>query len=276
VTLSQESQRSPLRSDAIVRLHAGNPSPVTGWGNWTYYLPGRAPLLIDAGVGIETHLAAIAEVASAGPTHVVVTHAHGDHIGGVETISSRWPATRFSKIPWPERDEKYPAAWQSLSDGDVVPAGDGELEVVHTPGHAPDHIALWEPLTRTLFSGDLVVPGTTVVIPASMGGSLSAYLRSLERVLALEPLRLMPSHGAPVDDPRTLIRQYIEHRNEREQQILAGLEAGDRSVDALVARIYVGLKPALVPMANESVLAHLGKLRDDGIAHEDEHGWALY
>jgi hypothetical protein len=73
-----------------------------------------------------------------------------------------------------------------------------------------------------------------------------------------------------------LIRQYIAHRREREGQILAGLRAGDRSVEALVSRIYVGLKPALVPMAQESVLAHLHKLRDDGIADEQLEGWALY
>src|SRR5690606_33300032 len=111
-----------------------------------------------------------------------------------------------------------PAAWQPLRDGDVVPAGDVELHVVHTPGHAPDHLAFWEPSTQTLFSGDLVVPGTTVVIPANMEGSLSAYLQSLERVLALGPARLMPAHGSPVDDPQTLIRQYIAHRLERERQ----------------------------------------------------------
>ena len=260
----------------IVPLHAGNPSPMTGWGNWTYYLPGRSPVLIDAGVGTESHMAAIGEAARAGPGHLLVTHAHTDHIGGVMAIAERWPDSRFSKFPWPERDQKYPVAWQRLHDGDIVGAGDGELEVVHTPGHAPDHVALWDASTRTLFSGDLVVPGTTVVIPASMEGSLAAYLRSLERVLALQPARLLPSHGAAVEDPAAIIRQYIDHRRERERQVLAGLRAGDATVDALVARIYVGLKPALIPMARESVLAHLRKLADDGIARQDGEAWALY
>ena len=249
---------------------------MTGWGNWTYFLPGRTPVLIDAGVGIETHLAAMAEASSSGPQHVVVTHAHSDHISGVEAVQSRWPETKFSKMPWPERDEKFPARWHALEDGQVLPAGDQDLEVVHTPGHAPDHIVLWHAASRSLFSGDLVVPGTTVVIPASMNGDLSAYLKSLERVLTLRPVRLYPSHGGPVDDPEGILRQYIRHRQEREQQVIEGLRAGDRTVETLVARIYVGLKPALVPMAHESVTAHLRKLQEEGRAQRDGDRWALY
>ncbi len=248
---------------------------MTGWGNWTYLFPGQHPVMIDAGVGIDTHLDAIASAASDGPGHVLVSHAHGDHIGGVAAIASRWPHTAFSKMPWPARDEKYPATWQSLRDGDVVPAGDVELHVVHTPGHAPDHLAFWEPASRTLFSGDLIVAGTTVVIPASMGGSLTAYLSSLERIITLNPARLLPAHGSAVDDPVALIREYIKHRHERERQIIDGLRQGDRTVDALVTRIYVGIKPALLPMARESVLAHLHKLKDEGAAQQHGEEWEL-
>lgn len=249
---------------------------MTGWGNWTYFLPGKFPLLIDAGVGNDAHLTAIGSAASNGPGHVVVTHAHSDHITGVAAIASRWRDTSFAKFNWPERDTKFPAPWHWLRDGDTVRAGDGELQVVHTPGHAPDHIALWDAPTRTLFSGDLIVPGTTVVIPASMEGSLAAYLSSLERVLYLKPARLLPAHGSAIADPATIIREYIAHRHERERQIIAGLRSGDRTVDALVSRIYIGLKPALVPMARESVLAHLRKLQHDGVAHEEGEEWTLY
>lgn len=246
---------------------------MTGSGNWTYVLPGRNPLMIDAGVGEVRHIQSIAQQRGDGPQHVVVTHAHGDHISGTTAIAGRWPDTRFSKYPFPERDDKYPVVWSTLRDGDVIPAGDDHVEVVHTPGHAPDHIALWHPTTRSLISGDLVVAGTTVVIPASMGGSLTAYLTSLQRVLDLAPARLLPAHGNAVDDPAGLIREYITHRLFREQQVRAGLARGRRTVDALVDDIYVGLAPALVPMARESILAHLLKLQDEGIVRRDGEEW---
>jgi glyoxylase-like metal-dependent hydrolase (beta-lactamase superfamily II) len=246
---------------------------MTGSGNWTYFLPGRSPVLIDAGTGLPEHLEAIAAAAPAGPGHVVVTHAHGDHASGVPAIRSRWPATTFSKLPWPGRDARYPADWQPLRDGDVIPAGDADLTVVHTPGHAPDHVALWDPRDRVLFSGDLITLGTTVVILASHGGSLAEYLASLRRVLALAPARLLPAHGAVIDDPAAVIQRYLDHRADREAQVVAGLRAGHRSIDALVAGIYRGLQPALVPMARESVLAHLIKLEHEGRARREGEEW---
>ena len=257
----------------IVPLHAANPGPMTGAGNWTYLLPGRHPVLIDAGTGEPAHLERIAAARSEGPGHVVVTHAHGDHASGVPAIRARWPATTFSKYPWPGRDDRYPATWLPLTDGQIIPAGDGELEVIHTPGHAPDHVALWDAATRTLFSGDLVTLRTTVVILASHGGSLAQYLDSLRRVLALAPARLLPAHDAAIEDPAAVIQRYLDHRAEREEQVVAGLRAGIRGVDDLVADIYRGLSPALVPMARESVLAHLIKLEQEGRARREGEQW---
>jgi glyoxylase-like metal-dependent hydrolase (beta-lactamase superfamily II) len=249
---------------------------MTGAGNWTYFLAGRHPVLIDAGVGDRAHLDAVAQARLEGPDHVLVSHAHGDHISGVAALASRWPATRFSKMAWPERDSTYQVHWHLLGDGDVVPAGDDELQAIHTPGHAPDHLAFWHPSTRTLFSGDLVVAGTTVVIPASMGGSLKAYIASLERLLHLAPARLLPAHGDPVEQPERLIRQYLEHRRDREHQVIAALASGLRSPDAVVSRIYVGLSAPLVPMARESILAHLHKLEEDQVVRREGQDWALY
>jgi glyoxylase-like metal-dependent hydrolase (beta-lactamase superfamily II) len=258
-----------------IPLHAGNPSAMTGSGNWTYFLSGRAPLLIDAGVGEASHLDLMAKTRPEGPGRVVVTHAHVDHILGAVALAETWPNTEFAKMPWPERDAKYPVPWTPLRDGELIPAGDGQLQVIHTPGHAPDHIALWDAETRTLFSGDLVVRGSTVVIPATFGGSLSAYLQSLERLLTLRPARLLPAHGDPIDDPETLIRQYIAHRMQREAEVQAALRRGNRTAEELVQDIYVGLTPALVLMARESVLAHLLKLADEGVVRQNGDSWSI-
>ena len=248
---------------------------MTGPGNWTYFLPGRHPVLIDAGTGLSQHLQAIADARPDGPGHVVVTHAHVDHASGASAIAERWPAAVFSKYPWPGRDDRYPAPWRPLADGDIVAAGDDELQVVYTPGHAPDHVALWHAGSRTLFTGDLVSTGTTVVILASHGGSLSQYLASLRRILSMAPARLLPAHGPAIEAPEEIINRYLAHRSMREEQVVTALGDGLDSVNAIVERIYVNLSEPLVPMARESVLAHLEKLEDEGRASQDGDAWRL-
>ena len=115
--------------------------------------------------------------------------------------------------------------------------------------------------------------GTTVVILASAGGSLAAYMASLERVLALRPARLLPAHGDPIDDPARLLTEYLDHRRHRHAQVLAALRSGVPSVEGIVARVYEGLAPALVPMARESVLAHLIALEEEGAATRADGAW---
>jgi glyoxylase-like metal-dependent hydrolase (beta-lactamase superfamily II) len=260
-----------------VPIHAFNPGPFTGAGNITWLIPGRRPVLIDAGTGEARHLDALES--ALGAMHlsdVLVTHAHVDHASGASAIAGRMPDVRFAKMPWPDHDARYPVAWQHLADGDRIDAGDTTIVAVHTPGHAPDHLCFWHEETRTLFSGDLAVQGTSVVIPASGGGDLEAYVASLQRVLELDPLRLLPAHGPVIDKPAALLRSYMAHRREREEQVVAALGAGATSPDAIVARVYRGLSEALIAMARESVLAHLVKLQREHRARPRGDGtWEL-
>jgi glyoxylase-like metal-dependent hydrolase (beta-lactamase superfamily II) len=126
-----------------------------------------------------------------------------------------------------------------------------------------------------LFCGDLAWKGSTVVIPPSHGGDMSAYLASLERVLALAPAKMLPAHGPIIDEPAELLREYIEHRKVREQQVLAAIGSGLTDVDEIVPRIYPTLAAALLPMGRESVLAHLIKLEREGRVSRQSEGWKL-
>lgn len=259
-----------------VALHAFNPGPMTGGGNWTWLIRGRVPTLIDAGVGDPRHLDALEKaLGDATLAHVLVTHGHSDHASGVSAIAERMPGARFLKMPWPDRDSRWPVRWETISDADAIDAGDETLTAVHTPGHAPDHLCFWHAATRTVFGGDLAIDGTTVYIPAASHGDLAAYLASLERVLALNPARMLPAHGPVIDDPVSLLRHYITHRREREEQIVGALRAGETELDALVARIYPRLNEDFLAHARETVAAHLHKLECDGRAGRRGVAWHI-
>ena len=257
-------------------VYAFNPGPVTGDGNWTWLIGGDVPTLVDAGTGDPRHIAAVEKaLAGAGLAQVLVTHAHGDHASGAPALAQRFPHARFRKMPWHERDSTWPIRWDALGDGDVLEAGDTSLVVVHTPGHAPDHLCFWHAETRTLFGGDLAIKDGTVWIPAALHGDLAAYLASLERVIALAPARLFPAHGPVIDDPVRLLRNYLQHRREREYQIIDALRSGAATPEAIVLRVYQGLDESLRPLAKESVTAHLIKLRGEGRVRCREQDWHL-
>ena len=263
-----------------IRLDAHNPSPMTGAGNHTYLLVEEhgSAVLIDAGVGESRHLeelAATLEGHHAQLRDVLVTHGHPDHASGVTAIAREHRRARFFKYPWPEEDRRFPVDWLPIHEGDRVAIGEHSLVALHTPGHSPDHMAFWHEESRTAFTGDLVVSGSSVMIHASHGGDLGQYLQSLQRLLALEPLRLLPAHGPEVTDPESLLRGYIEHRRIREAQVIAALAAGRDAVPAIVESIYDGLSSALVPAAAENVQAHLEKLRRDGRAMERDGRWMI-
>ena len=247
---------------------------MTGAGNWTWLIPGRVPTLIDAGTGEPRHLAALTEALErATLAQVLITHAHTDHASGAPAIASSMPTARFRKMLWPQRDARWPVAYEPLADGQQIEAGDTVLVAVHTPGHAPDHLSFWHEETRTLFCGDLAVKGATIWIPASLQGDLTAYLASLERVLSLAPARLLPAHGPIIEAPERILRAYIEHRREREQQIVDAMKQGDSTPDQIVARVYRGLHEQLIPMAREGVVAHLAKLESEGRARHTDGRW---
>jgi glyoxylase-like metal-dependent hydrolase (beta-lactamase superfamily II) len=250
---------------------------MTGAGNNIYLVAsGGVAALVDAGLGDASFLADLASALQrvrAHLTHVIVTHGHADHASGAPALAAAHRDARFLKYPSPEFDHFYDVRWHTIDDGETIDVGAERLTIVRTPGHSPDHIAIWHEATRTMFTGDLVVPGASVMIHTSRGGRLAEYMQSLERVLAFEPAILLPAHGKRVDDPRTLLTSYLEHRRLRERQVLDALRAGRATVEAIAETIYDRLDAALMPAARENVRAHLDKLRDEGRVAFDDGQW---
>lgn len=258
----------------IILIRGFNPGPYTGAGNNTYLLPGREPTLVDAATGEPRHVAALDEALGARRlARVLVTHAHSDHASGAPDLAARWTGAEFFKMPWPERDGEYRIDWRPLADGDVVDAGDGALRVLHTPGHAPDHICFFDETEGTLFCGDLLIQGGTVVVPGSYGGSLTDYLASLARIRELRPARVLPAHGPEIDDVAALIDHYVAHRRRRDEEILSALLGGHATQAAIVKVVYTELAPELRGAAEESVLAHLLKLEGEGAVRRHDASW---
>ena len=124
--------------------------------------------------------------------------------------------------------------------GEAIRAGDGSMRAVWTPGHSQDHCCFADDSAREIYCGDLIRAGGTIVIAASRGGDLRAYLHSLERVRSLAPRRLFPGHGPAIEDPAAAIDSYVRHRAERDAQVLEALRSGLDTPASFASRIYVG------------------------------------
>ncbi len=254
-------------STRIVRVLAPNPSVHTLEGTNTWVL-GRDPsVVIDPGPDHPGHLAEVRR--EAGRVAVVlVTHDHPDHSPGAVALAATEGAPVLAFRP--------PSGGRPLRDGQVVEAGGVRLRALHTPGHTTDHVAFLLEGEGALFTGDAVLGrGTSVIDPPE--GDLVAYLRSLRRMLDLGPRVIYPGHGPVVLDAEAKLREYLDHRALREEQLLGALAGGPRSVPELVEAIYAGYPAEARPLAERSVLAHLLKLEAEGrVAHAGRGGQARY
>jgi glyoxylase-like metal-dependent hydrolase (beta-lactamase superfamily II) len=246
-------------SPLVRRIVAPNPSKMTGAGTNTYLVGIDEIAVIDPGPEDESHLDAVTGCGGDRIRWIVCTHTHRDHSPGAAALRE---ATGAEVLAWGNRDGLK--VDRRLRQGDRIEATEFRLTAHHTPGHASNHLCYLLEEERTLFSGDHVMEGSTVVI-SPPDGDMAAYLESLERIRKLRLKAIAPGHGHVIDDPRTVLQWYVEHRLEREQQVLSAVqEAGTTKIADLVAGIYPDLDEELVPVARRTVHAHLLKL-----AHED-------
>ncbi len=228
----------------IVRIVAPNPGPMTLEGTNTYLYGSDPCTVIDPGPDSESHAEAVRAAAAerGGIGLVLLSHSHGDHAAGA-----------------------------ALLGVEAILPGDGEghagLRALATPGHAPDHVCFLSE-DGVCFSGDLVLGlGSTFVPPE--GGSLAAYMDSLRRMQAEEIELICPGHGPWITEPAVKLAEYVEHREMRERRLLAALERGERSREALLADVWDDVPDEVRPVAAIVMEAHLEKLEGEGRLPDD-------
>jgi glyoxylase-like metal-dependent hydrolase (beta-lactamase superfamily II) len=250
--------------ELVVRVLAPNPSPMTLDGTNTYVIgrPGTGEVVVlDPGPDDPEHLATVAAVVAARDAEVrlvFVTHHHLDHAQGARRFATSFGCTIAAATPRVAGTDG-----RIVAEGDDLPLRDLTLEVLATPGHTRDHLAV-RIGTGAVLTGDHVLGrGTSVV--AHPDGDLVAYLDSLRRLLDLRPGVLYPGHGpALTEDPTAVLTYYLEHRRFRQLQLLAVLATGPATPAQLVARVYADVDRGLWPAAEASTRAALAALQAAG------------
>ena len=258
----------------VRRILAPNPSMMTGPGTNTYLVGESAVAVIDPGPIISEHVEDIVEKSKGCIQWILATHTHPDHSPGVVLLTEMTGAEVLG-IPAPDgqHQDRTFAPTRILADGDVLATDEFQLEVVHTPGHASNHVCFRHAELNWLFTGDHVIDGSTVVIDPP-DGDMKDYIESLQKCKDLDCEALAPGHGDVIRDPARAIDWIIAHRLEREGKVKAAIEANpNRTTHELVPHVYRDVDPKLFGWAERSLLAHVLKLEADGLVVQANGRW---
>lgn len=274
-------------SPACIRILGGNPGKFTLQGTNTYLLgTGRERLLVDTAEGRPAWSAALARTLAAENATVaatLLTHWHPDHVGGVDHVRQLVPGVPvYQNTDGPGLAQRF-ADHAPITDGQEFRVDGATLRAVHTPGHTTNHMAFVLAEEDALLAGDNVLGQGTAVFE-----DLGVYLQSLARMRQVFAGPLYPGHGPVVADGPAKIDEYLQHRQQREDQVvrllrleprqsLQGLQPvlSARTSSALVEAIYVDTPRDLHPAAERGIVKILEKLEAEGKAVRDGQQWAL-
>jgi glyoxylase-like metal-dependent hydrolase (beta-lactamase superfamily II) len=264
-------------TERIWRITASNAGAMTGPGTNSYLVgAGGQWTVIDPGPADDRHLQALLDAAPAGAIrHILVTHTHEDHSPGATALKSATGALVLGQTT-PHRhwqDPTFVPDGELDHDARLTLAPGATLRVIHTPGHASNHLCFLLEEERILFTGDHIIQGSTVVIDPP-DGDMAAYLTSLRSLLG-EPLDyLAPGHGTLMPHPRAAIQALIQHRLRREAKVLAALPRSEPAdLPTLVRAVYDDVPLQLHALAQRSLLAHLLKLESESRALRVADSW---
>ena len=249
----------------VRRITAGNPGMFTGPGTNTYLIGDEEVTVIDPGPALHEHIEAIIQ-ASANIKQILLTHTHPDHSPGTRLLQDNIGVPVFALITESSKDQDITFTPERiLIDGEIIANEYYSIEVIHTPGHASNHLCYLLKDEKLLFTGDHIMDGSTVVI-ASPDGSMQDYIDSLAKLKEYDLNKIAPGHGELIDEPYAVVDWIIKHRFERESKVIDVLKqhnSGD--LNTLVKDIYSDVDAMLHPVAKWSLESHLVKLMDEGV-----------
>lgn len=264
-------QVSPL----IRRVIANNPGPFTYTGTGTYIVGQGNVAVIDPGPAYPEHIDAIlAATKGENITHILITHTHEDHSPGAAPLKAKTGAKTYGYGPHGagklEEGVQIEAGGDmgfdpdvTVRHGDTIKGKNWTFECVYTPGHTSNHICFALREEKALFSGDHIMGWSTSVI-GPPDGDMSAYFDSLYMLLDRDDEIYWPTHGSPITDPKPFVQSFIDHRKDREVQIMEAISAGCTDIKDMVKRMYADVDVQLHRPAAMSVLAHLQRMVGDG------------
>jgi glyoxylase-like metal-dependent hydrolase (beta-lactamase superfamily II) len=234
----------------IQRIVAPNPGPMTLDGTNTYVL--GSEIVVDPGPAEVEH---VERLVGLSPRLILVTHKHTDHTEAARELARSTGAVVRGLDP----DECH--GGEPLVDGEWIPVGDVELQILATPGHTRDSVSIVVP-GRAVLTGDTILGrGTTVIMHPD--GAIAPYLASLDRLEELGDLEVLPGHGDPLPSIAAAAREYRAHRLERLAHVEAALErlGPHASIGELTDAVYRDLDASVRFAAEASMAAQLAYVR---------------